>query len=240
MLPLHQKDQCGKRLAAAQAMVNRSVKPIARSSQPSSGEIKAVIQKPQNVKEVFKDIPGIRDDLMSTARGSLDEILDDLDYALGKDVIHASSKAGLPEISTSVSAAAMQSNYGLTPQDAVAFSYNPKSYKDNEEHLYNAMSETVGESRNKGGLPTAYLARMPLSGIRTHADLPSTWNMSSKPMRVIRSETIVNSNRRAVEDMIRSASGGDSPEVRYEKMLEVDRLRKLELAQSEPPREPVA
>lgn len=45
MLPLLQKDQYGKRLASAQSMVSRSVKPMARSSQPSSGEIKAMYKQ---------------------------------------------------------------------------------------------------------------------------------------------------------------------------------------------------
>ena len=218
MLPLHQKVQCGKRLASAEAMLMRSIKPMVRSGEQTSGGIKAVIQKPQNIKEAFKDIPGIKDDLVSTARGSSDEILDDLDYALGKDVIHSSNQEGLSQISPMAhSAAATQGAFGLKPEDAVAFAYNPKSpfYVNRENAMVERMIETASEANIKTGKPTAYLARAPLTGIVPSQDMDDRgWFMSTRPFRVKDSQPLERSNTRKIEDMIRTVSGGEDPDIR--------------------------
>jgi hypothetical protein len=205
-------------------MLVKSVKPIVKSAKPTSGEIKAMYEEAKAVTKKVESAPSHPFTEFVRKR------LEDIDYELGKDVIHASTKAGLKEISPSVSAAAQQGSFGLAAKDAVAFAYNPLSYKDNEEFLYNAMSETAGEAISQGGSPTAYLARMPLSGIRTHADLPSSWSMSNKPLRVIKSEPLTPSNKRGVEDMIRSVTGGESPEVKEARLREELRLLKEEYA----------
>ena len=189
MLHLLQKVQCGKRLASAEAMLSRSMKPVVRTAQPSSGGIKAVIQKPQNVKQVFKDIPGIKDDLMSTARGSWDEILDDLDYALGKDVVHGSSMAGIEKLTPQISAASMQGNYGLTPQDGAVFAYDPDRFGSGFKNiLASSLMEHAGESTSAAASnfsPTAYLGRAPLTGLMNNEEFARNgWLVSRKPVRV--------------------------------------------------------
>lgn len=233
MLHLLQKVQCGKRLASAEAMLSRSMKPVVRTAQPSSGGIKAVIQKPQNVKQVFKDIPGINDDFMSTARGSWDEILDDLDYALGKDVIHSSNQEGLSQISPMAhSAAASQGAFGLKPEDAVAFAYNPKSpfYVNREDAMVQKMMETASEANIKTGKPTAYLARAPLSGIVPSQDMDNRgWVMSTKPFRVKDSQPLERSNTRKIEDMIRTVSGGEDPDIRAAREAAESKVRLAQL-----------
>lgn len=143
---------------------------------------------------------------------SLSQGLKQMDYDAGPLVLHSSTASGLSEISPSVSAAAKQSHYGLAPSDAVVFAFKPSEYKGAEESLRGTMSEVSSEAARQGtgGGPTYYLARAPRSGIRTHADLPSTWAMSSKPMQVVDSITDTGHNTEEVLDFIARATGGDS------------------------------
>lgn len=188
----------------------------------STGDVKAAYTEASKVMRTKspKSVPEFS--------ASVKRWADDMDYRLGPTVVHSSSMAGLKEISPRISAASSQSKFGLDPSTAVAFAYNPTSYRGSEDFLARAMQETASEAAQQGGSPTAYLAKMPISGIRRHADLPSTWYMSSKPLRVIGSEPLLTSsgslNSQRVEDLIATASGGMTSAQK-----EALRLRKAEV-----------
>jgi hypothetical protein len=194
----------------------------------TSSGVRAVMEKPKMVTELFGDIPGIRTDLVSSARQSYDDILEDLDYALGPHVVHASNKEGLSEIAPMAkSAAAQQGAFGLEPDSAVAFAYNPLAYKDNAKILVHSMLETASEANVKAGVQTAYLAKAPLSGLSDDIGVKGNgWYMSFKPLRVLDSEPLNLSNTRRVEDMIRRSTGELSPEqksIMIQQQQEADR-----------------
>lgn len=180
----------------------------------TSSAVRATFEKPKMVTELFGDIPGVRTDLVSTARQNYDDILEDLDYALGPRVVHASNQEGLSEISPRAhSAAAQQGAFGLEPDSAVAFAYNPMAYRENADLLVGSMLETASEARLQTGIRTAYIAKAPLSGLSNHPHLEANgWYMSFKPLRTIDSEPLNVSNTRRVEDMIRRVTGEASPE----------------------------
>ena len=188
----------------------------------TSSAVRATFEKPKMVTELFGDIPGVRTDLVSTARQNYDDILEDLDYALGPRVIHASNKEGLSEISTTArSAHAIQEQYGLKAESSVAFAYNPESvfYRDDAAQLAGKLAGTAGEASVRAGSPTVYMAKAPLSGLSDHPDLADKgWYMSFKPLRVLDSEPLEPNNTRRIEDMIRRVTGEASPEEKLAKM----------------------
>jgi hypothetical protein len=219
MLHLPQKDQCGRRLASAQSMLSRSMKPVVRTAQPSSGEIKAMYEEAKKGMKQVEKIGGYDlDDVSQDFSRFVKQKLEDIDYDYGKDVIHASNQEGLPEISPMAhSAAAEQGAFGLKPEDAVAFAYNPKSpfYVNNENAMVQKMLETASQANVKTGKPTVYLARAPLTGIVPSQDMDDRgWFMSIKPFRVKDSQPLERSNTRKIEDMIRTVSGGEDPDIR--------------------------
>lgn len=132
-----------------------------------------------------------------------------LDYDMGPTVLHASTSKGLSEITPNISAASKHGHYGLDENTAAAFAYRPSVYKNNEEMFYNNLSETASEAARQGGQTTYYLAKAPLSGISTHAQIPSSWAVSSKPLRVMDSITDTGSNRQEILEFLRKASGGE-------------------------------
>lgn len=186
------------------------------------------------VTELFGDIPGVRTDLVSSARQSYDDVLEDLDYALGPRVIHASNQEGLSNISTTArSAHAIQEQYGLKAESSVAFAYNPESvfYRDDAAQLAGKLAGTAGEASTRTGSPTVYMAKAPLSGLSDHPDLADKgWYMSFKPLRVLDSEPLEPTNSRRIEDMIRRVTGEASPEEKLAKMLEQQEAAKAAMS----------
>ena len=193
-------------------MLNRSVRPMIRSAQPSSGEVKAMYEQAKAVTKKTETAP------INGFADFVKQKLEDIDYDFGKDVIHSSNQEGLSQISPMAhSAAATQGAFGLKPEDAVAFAYNPKSpfYVNREDAMVQKMMETASEANIKTGKPTAYLARAPLTGIVPSQDMDDRgWFMSTKPFRVKDSQPLERSNTRKIEDMIRTVSGGEDPDIR--------------------------
>jgi hypothetical protein len=200
----------------------------------TSSGVRAVLEKPKMVTEMFDDIPGIRTDLFSRTRDSWDEILEDLDYALGPRVIHASNQEGLSTISPMKgSAHAIQGQYGLDAESSVAFAYNPESifYNDNAAQLAGKLAATAGEASTKTGSPTVYMAKAPLSGLSNHPDLADKgWYMSFKPLRTLDSEPLQPGNTRRIEDMIRRVTGEASPEEKLAELQAYNAARAAERA----------
>jgi len=190
MLPLRQKVQCGKRLASAEAMLMKSIKPMVRSGEQTSGGIKAMYEEAkQGVKQVEKvggyDIDDIDQDFKKFAK----QKLEDIDYDYGKDVVHGSSMAGVEKLTPQISAASMQGNYGLTPQDGAVFAYDPDRYGSGFKNiLASSLMEHAGESTSAAASnfsPTAYLGRAPLTGLMSNKEFARNgWLVSSKPVRV--------------------------------------------------------
>lgn len=193
MLRLLQKDQCGKRLASAEAMLSRSMKPVVRAAQPSSGQIKAMlVKKPKNLVAMTMKKPRQIDDIGQDVNRFVKQKLEDIDYHYGKDVIHGSSMAGLEKLTPQISAASMQGHYGLTPQDGAVFAYDPNRYKSGFKNiLASSLMEHAGESTSAGSSsfsPTAYLGRAPLSGLMNNEQFARDgWLVSRRPVRVIAS-----------------------------------------------------
>jgi hypothetical protein len=200
----------------------------------TSSGVRAVMEKPKMVTELFGDIPGVRTDLVSSARQSYDDILEDLDYALGPRVIHVSNQEGLSTISPMKgSAHAIQGQYGLNAESSVAFAYNPESifYKDNAAQLAAKLAGTAGEASTKTGSPTVYMAKAPLSALSDHPDLAEKgWYMSFKPLRILDSEPLQSGNTRRIEDMIRRVTGEASPEEKLAELQAYNAARAAERA----------
>ena len=142
----------------------------------------------KGVKQVEKvggyDIDDIGQDFNKFAK----QKLEDIDYDYGRDVVHGSSVAGVERLTPQISAASMQGNYGLTPQDGAVFAYNPDRYGSGFKNiLASSLMEHAGESTSAAASnfsPTAYLGRAPLTGIMRNKGIPDGWILSSKPVRV--------------------------------------------------------
>jgi len=191
MLRLLQKDQCGKRLASAEAMLSRSMKPVVRAAQPSSGQIKAMYEEAKTVGKKAEKLGGYDiDDIGQDFNRFAKQKLEDIDYDYGKDVVHGSSMAGVEKLTPQISAASMQGHYGLTPQDGAVFAYDPNRYGSGFKNiLASSLMEHAGESTSAGSSsfsPTAYLGRAPLTGLMSNKEFARNgWLVSSKPVKVI-------------------------------------------------------
>jgi hypothetical protein len=190
MLHLLQKDQCGKRLASAEAMLSRSMKPVVRAAQPSSGQIKAMYEEAKTVGKKAEKLGGYDiDDIGQDFNRFVKQKLEDIDYDYGKDVVHGSSMAGVEKLTPQISAASMQGHYGLTPQDGAVFAYDPNRYGSGFKNiLASSLMEHAGESTSAGSSsfsPTAYLGRAPLTGLMSNKEFSRNgWLVSTKPVRV--------------------------------------------------------
>lgn len=172
-------------------MLAKVVKPTARVIKPTSGEIKAMYEEAKAVaQKPVKKLDGHDiDDLGSSFANWVKQKVEDIDYDYGKDMVHGSSRSGLTELSPSVSAAAQQGSFGLTADGsngAAVFGYDIDQYgKGFRNYLASSLQEHAGESMKSSlsdNEPTAYLARVPFSGLHDHKDLIGKgWIVSRKP-----------------------------------------------------------
>jgi len=166
------------------------MKPVVGTAQPSSGQIKAMYEQAKTVGKKAEKVGGYDiDDISQDFNKFAKQKLEDIDYDYGKDVIHGSSMAGVEKITPQISAAAMQGNYGLTPQDKAVFAYDPDRYGSGfKNYLASSLMEHAGESTSSGASnfsPTAYLGRAPLTGLMNHKEFTRNgWLVSNKPVRV--------------------------------------------------------
>ena len=166
------------------------MKPVVRAAQPSSGQIKAMYEEAKTVGKKAEKLGGYDiDDIGQDFNRFVKQKLEDIDYDYGKDVVHGSSMAGVEKLTPQISAASMQGNYGLTPQDGAVFAYDPNRYGSGFKNiLASSLMEHAGESTSAAASnfsPTAYLGRAPLTGLMNNEQFARNgWLVSRKPVRV--------------------------------------------------------
>ena len=166
------------------------MKPVVRTTQPSSGQIKAMYEEAKTVGKQAEKVGGYDiDDIGQDFNKFAKQKLEDIDYDYGKDVVHGSSMAGVEKLTPQISAASLQGNYGLTPQDGAVFAYDPDRFGSGFKNiLASSLMEHAGESTSAAASnvsPTAYLGRAPLTGLMNNKEFARNgWLVSSKPVRV--------------------------------------------------------
>lgn len=166
------------------------MKPVVRTTQPSSGQIKAMYEEAKTVGKQAEKVGGYDiDDIGQDFNKFAKQKLEDIDYDYGRDVVHGSSMAGVEKLTPQISAASMQGNYGLTPQDGAVFAYDPDRFGSGFKNiLASSLMEHAGESTSAAASnfsPTAYLGRAPLTGLMNNEQFARNgWLVSRKPVRV--------------------------------------------------------